>query len=461
VPSKGVHVLAEAFTRLDPACARLAIHGGFPPYHGDRGYEAEVRRVLGGQADASLKGPFARAELGAVLSGLDVLVVPSLWEENRPLVVQEAFLAGLPVIASAHGGLAEMVRDGVDGLLFRPGDAADLAAAMRRLVDDPALRERLGRHAPAVPSMDEHVNALLAVYREAQQRVRARPGRVGVVVLDRGLPEETARAVESARDATLGPHLVVVENGPGPAPSLPDDVALVPLEANRGYAGGMNAGLAALRESGCDRFLLLNNDAVLEPGALRRLAEALDDDPKLAAVAALVRRRADGRVESRGLRIGAASGRVHIDGAGEDYVPREGRIEPGSLVGAAWMLRRAALESVGPLDASYFLYYEEVDWCRRALAAGWRVATVLGAVAHHAGGRTLGPRSTARLYYATRNHLRVLARHWPRRGVAGHVRSGLALVWNLLYALRTVGLTGVPAVLAGARDYARGRTGPR
>ena len=73
----------------------------------------------------------------------DVLVVPSRWYENSPNVILEAFAAGLPVVVADHGGMAEMVREGIDGLRFNPGDVSSLAGALRRLCDDPGLLERL------------------------------------------------------------------------------------------------------------------------------------------------------------------------------------------------------------------------------------------------------------------------------------------------------------------------------
>jgi glycosyltransferase involved in cell wall biosynthesis len=91
-----------------------------------------------------LGAPLDRAGVTAALADDDVLVVPSRWYENSPNVILEAFAAGVPVVAAGHGGLAEMVRDGVDGLLFRPGDAAALAAALRRLAAEPGLLAQLG-----------------------------------------------------------------------------------------------------------------------------------------------------------------------------------------------------------------------------------------------------------------------------------------------------------------------------
>lgn len=462
VPSKGVHVLAAAFRLLDDPRASLRIHGAFVPYHGDPGYAARVRSILGPAAAEAVCGPFPPGRLGDVLANLDVLVVPSLWEENAPLVVQEAFLARLPLLVSDHGGLAERVREGIDGLRFRPGDPHDLARSMRRLLDEPGLRERLGSSPLPVPSMEEHATALETLYDRARCRCRERAGRVGVVVLDRGRPDDAAEAVRSALDPTLGPRMVVVENGPGPEPAPSEGVELLRLAENRGYAAGMNAGIDRLRRAGCDRYVLLNNDARLEAGSLRRLAEALDD-PGLAAVGPVVVRQENGRVESRGGRFDLRWGRQRLSGSGERDEAREGRLEVEVLSGAAWAVSAAAFDRVGPLEESYFHSFEETDWCVRARRAGLRLAVVLGARARHAGASTLGPRSPDRLYYAARNHLQAAERNLPLVGPARWLRRAFIVALNLAHALRQGDVpraAGVQAVLRGTSDYWRGRTGP-
>jgi glycosyltransferase involved in cell wall biosynthesis len=101
----------------------------------------------------------------AALEKIDALVVPSMWLENWPVVVQEARLMRVPVIASRIGGLAEGVRHGVDGLLFEPGDAVALAAALRRVAREPKLLARFAAKATLPPPMHEHELALEAIYR--------------------------------------------------------------------------------------------------------------------------------------------------------------------------------------------------------------------------------------------------------------------------------------------------------
>lgn len=463
IPSKGVHVLAEAVARLHDPRVRLEIHGPFRDYPDDLAYRERVAATLQGVpgGETALRGAFPHERLPEILAGLDALVVPSIWEENAPLSVEEAFQARLPVVASDHGGLRERIRDGLDGLLFRPADPADLARVLRRLLEEPGLRARLGQDAPLSPSMEQHLVALGDVYRRARERHGRRAGRVGVVVVDRGRPDDTAAAVASALDPVLSPAIVVVENGPGPEPVLPPSAELLRLPENRGFAAGANAGLLRLRERGCDRALLLNNDARLEPGALRRLAEALEDG-RIAAAGPLVLR-PDGRVESRGTRLGTGLVRARLVGHGEPVAPREGSVPADSLSGAALLIRLDALDAVGPFDEQFFHSFEDTDWCLRARRAGFGLVVVQGARVRHAGGSTLGA-SPDRLYYAARNHLRAAERLRPLGAAGAALRAAAIVTLNLAHALRQAEvprLAGARAVLAGYLDFRRGRFGPR
>jgi len=167
LPSKGVHVLLEAVRGLDPAQVQLDVHGHALPYDGVDDYEGRLRALAAGRPHIRLHGAYAPEEATALLSRADVLVVPSIWYENSPLTVHEAWLAGVPVVASGHGGLAELVRHDIDGLHFTPDDAASLRRALVRLHTEEGLLERLRAAIPRVETMATHAPALEAIYREA------------------------------------------------------------------------------------------------------------------------------------------------------------------------------------------------------------------------------------------------------------------------------------------------------
>jgi glycosyltransferase involved in cell wall biosynthesis len=163
---KGVHVLAEAFKALPPGTARLRIWGD-PAVFSD--YVDGVRRSLA-HPDVEWMGRIANERVGEVLADSDVMVAPSVWYENSPIVIQEARAAGVPVVASGHGALAEKVRHEIDGLLFPPGDAVALRQALLRLVEEPDLLPRLRVGMPPPADMDEHMEQLETIYRQVVQR---------------------------------------------------------------------------------------------------------------------------------------------------------------------------------------------------------------------------------------------------------------------------------------------------
>jgi glycosyltransferase involved in cell wall biosynthesis len=122
-------------------------------------------------------GAFARDRVADAFGQIDVLVVPSLWLENSPLVIHEAFMAGVAVVAARIGGIAGLVDHGVNGILYDPAAAGDLCAALRRLLDDPAEVRRLACAAPAVKPIAQDAIAWESLYDEvARPAAAARRG---------------------------------------------------------------------------------------------------------------------------------------------------------------------------------------------------------------------------------------------------------------------------------------------
>lgn len=103
--------------------------------------------LLQGIPSVTSLGALSAAEVREAMCGAQALVMPSLWYENFPRTLVEAFACALPVIASRIGALAELVEDGVTGLLFEPGNAADLAAKMKWAAAHPDALMRMGQEA--------------------------------------------------------------------------------------------------------------------------------------------------------------------------------------------------------------------------------------------------------------------------------------------------------------------------
>jgi glycosyltransferase involved in cell wall biosynthesis len=161
VRHKGVHILFEAVRHLPGAAIQVRAYGDtshFPRY------AAELGQQAGDDGRLSLDGNFPREALSRVLRELDVIVVPSLWYENSPNVILEAFAHRTPVIASNVGGMAELVEHGVNGLHFQIGDSRDLARQLRRIIDEPTLLGTLRRGIPPVKTAGEEMDELAQTY---------------------------------------------------------------------------------------------------------------------------------------------------------------------------------------------------------------------------------------------------------------------------------------------------------
>jgi glycosyltransferase involved in cell wall biosynthesis/MoaA/NifB/PqqE/SkfB family radical SAM enzyme len=176
IPAKGIHQLIDAFGQVK-GNARLRIWGR------PRGQDTESLKALAQALPAELAKriewlqEYRNQEIvHDVFNRVDVIVVPSVWVENSPLVIHEAQQVRIPVITADAGGMAEYVHHEVNGLLYKHRCATSLAAQMQRLVDDPALARQLGEQGHIfsangdIPSIDDHVVAVERLYEQVLLR---------------------------------------------------------------------------------------------------------------------------------------------------------------------------------------------------------------------------------------------------------------------------------------------------
>lgn len=161
--TKGVHLLCEAFSKVT-GNAKLVIWGDANSDYGQnliKRYSSEK---------IQFKGRYHNDDLQKVLDSFDVLVCPSIWLENAPLVIQEAQSAELPVLVSDRGGMAELVHDGEDGFTFKLGDEKDLIFKMQSIVDNPQQLLKLKAPIEKVRSMEEDAEFCMEKYRELSKK---------------------------------------------------------------------------------------------------------------------------------------------------------------------------------------------------------------------------------------------------------------------------------------------------
>lgn len=265
------------------------------------------------------------------------------------------------------------------------------------------------------------------------------------------------RLVATSRDLDL--RVLVRDNGSsdGTASAIRERFPDVRVDEgdNVGFAAGVNA---LLRRSDAPWFLTLNSDAWPESGALGRLVAAAVEHPHAAAVAPRVLR-PDGSLEhsTHALPSLLTAG---VTGAGVPWVlgrrrARELCLAPawehdtpravGWAVGAALLFRRQALEELGPLDESFFMYAEDLEWCWRARRAGWDIWFTPEAVIRH-----VGNASGAQRYGARRDEVSIINAAAVVRRFHG---VGYARAWSTLNALGAARLATI-ARIRGDRGLA-------
>jgi len=163
-PHKGCHVLIDGFKSLSSGRAVLKIYGNMDDLPE---YSSELVRLADNNDSIEFCGTFHNSKIGEVLAELDVLVVPSLWYENTPLVVYSAQAAHCPVLASDFPGISSVIRDDVNGLLFEAGSAQALAKQLSRFMDEPSLATRLSNNSQQPKSTSAYVDELLDIWSAA------------------------------------------------------------------------------------------------------------------------------------------------------------------------------------------------------------------------------------------------------------------------------------------------------
>lgn len=483
--SKAPHVLLEAFRDLPPGAATLEIVGAPAAYHGDDSYRDCLRPLLN-QSGVSLRGPVTHDAVPDVLAGFDVLVMPSIWPETSGLVIQEAFLAGVPVVASRIGGIPEVITDGVNGLLIEPGSREALERALRRLLYEPDLLPTLRRGIPEVRTIAQDVTFTRGLYERCRSinadrsqsqtaSVEASESdgeerRITAVVLNYGAADEAVIAVRSLlASRRIIDELVVVDNDPTAVcrdrlSSLLDRITYISTGRNLGFSGGMNVGIRHALDRGATDLLLVNSDLVIPPNTVGQLEHVMEATPDAGIVGPVVMARSQPDcVESLGMRYHSATGRMRHLGFGERLTSLPADAPVDAVSGCLMLIRRDVFERAGCFDEEYFFGFEDLEFCRRAARFGFRTVLAGSVKVYHEGGRSMDASSPQRLYFAARNHLRAAAQIDPAVGpVAALFRSVSIVLLNLLHAVGARGgspLQRVAAVCWGVRDYFRGRFG--
>ena len=393
-PRKGLDTAVEALAQL-PAEATLEICG---TGEGEAALRERVR-ALGLEERVRFAGQVAHADLPARYDAADVVVFPVVWEEPWGLVPLEGMARGRPVVATGRGGSAEYLRDGDNALLFPAGDAAALAAAVRRLAEDPALRARLREG--GLPAARTHTETALneAVERELAAAVARRRAPVAAPLRSPGVPRLSVVIPTYKRPDALPRTLAALERQTIPAADFEvlvvadaqeDDAERVAAQVaaeDRPYAARVlhrhAAGVSAARNDGWQAaqaplVMFIGDDILADPTLLaEHLAWHERHPDERVGVLGHVRWADDIEVSAfmRWLEHGTQFDYPTIDGEEAGW---------GRLYTSNVSLKRALLERAGGFDEENFPFlYEDLDLGYRLSELGLRLLYNPAARAQH------------------------------------------------------------------------------
>ena len=224
-----------------------------------------------------------------------------------------------------------------------------------------------------------------------------------------------------------------------------DWVTLIPSKMNGGFGYGCNIGIRQALIQHADYIMLLNPDTLVKPNAITALAKFLDEHPQVGIVGSQLQN-ADGHIENSAHRFHTIAGEL-LDGARfgpltrllnkyEVTPPRQENAHVCDWVsGSAMMIRKKVIQDIGLIDEAFFLYFEEVDFFKRAANAGWQTWYVPTSKVMHIEGASTGIKSTKRRpQYWYHSRRRYIIKH---HGVLGLIFADCAwMVGRLSFMAR-------------------------
>ena len=170
LPAKGLDTLIKAFNRIKDVRAELKIYGRLFPYNGFEFYPRHIKKLVKNR-NIKFMGGFDHKDIFDVFSEIDVLLFPSIWNENCPLTILEAFSTGTPVIASRIGGVPELVSDGLNGLLFNPEDDDELSKKIEYIINKPDVIDNFRYNIGRVKNIEDNAKEMEEIYSGMMEKI--------------------------------------------------------------------------------------------------------------------------------------------------------------------------------------------------------------------------------------------------------------------------------------------------
>lgn len=163
IPAKGLDILLKAWKKINDKNVELQIYGDF---NLDKKYSGSLKPFLLNQKNIKLKGTFKPQDIAKVFSEIDVLILPSRWFENGPLILRNALLSKTPIIATRLGSNPEYIRDDYNGWLFENENFEDLANKISYIIENGKMIKAMSSNIQKEKSIKEDVHNLTNYYKK-------------------------------------------------------------------------------------------------------------------------------------------------------------------------------------------------------------------------------------------------------------------------------------------------------
>jgi GT2 family glycosyltransferase len=275
-------------------------------------------------------------------------------------------------------------------------------------------------------NLDLTLNCLSSINQQSYQNIE-------IIVIDNASQDNTVNAVSSTFS----------------------EVNIFPLKTNLGYAGGNNFGIKEALEVNPDIIFLLNNDTYLDKHCISILISSLVNNPNIGIIGPMIYTWDNwSTISSAGGKIDWRNADAVNMGAGQMDEGQYAARDVDFVNGCGLMVTKSAIKAAGLLDESYFMYWEETDWCQRIRKAGYSARFEPNAQMQHKAPIKSSEIGLTSSYYMTRNRFKFFARHTPNSQKPGTLLHAFHGTIRGIYQNKKLGYTDQANVMQLALKHA-------
>lgn len=266
--------------------------------------------------------------------------------------------------------------------------------------------------------------------------------KLGIVILNYNGSTDTIECIKSIKEVNHESKIIVVDNYSQSDDynnllnNLSSDIFVLRTEKNLGYAGGNNVGIQKALELQCEYICVLNNDTIVSEDIFTPCIAKLDEDHDLAFVGPVILDYKTGLVQSAGSSVNPTNGIVKNFNYNKKIQDLDEQIYCDYVSGACIFCRKDIIEHEGLIPESYFLFFEETEWCFRAKRNGYKNLCLGNIAIYHKGSVSINKVSGLQTYLMFRNTIAFMRRNTEHKALSYMIFKYRCIRDSLKYIVR-------------------------